>query len=343
MPSADKPAAILLWPDVLANETQVRQFLSTVSYCRMFMGPKYADTARPLVELTRKGTSFVWGPPHTAAVRRLTKLLAEYTTPQIPDPTQPCTLYTDASGYVLGAVLEQDGKPVGFLTQAERLEKSATQGNSTAEVFNTIDRFAWDQTPAFVKVYVQLDGLTDLPPDATSAHFEENSAEFVVRNLRQKNYTLKFNPLYAPIDTQSMSQTSPLNATLPQSAWLRYTAALQGLSLVGPPLDWARLVAVPIDPAGGQRFLCNSFCGCIHLVRLMQQRPGEHWDTIAKATQPNAIPKIDPSADPSQSIMDMMKNLYNQGDSEMKRTIAKAWTESQERKMNGISADDGVF
>ncbi|CDJ27161.1 calcyclin binding protein, putative [Eimeria mitis] len=75
----------------------------------------------------------------------------------------------------------------------------------------------------------------------------------------------------------------------------------------------------------------------------MQLRPGEHWESVAKAAQPNAIPKIDPSADPSQSIMSMMKSLYNQGDSEMKRTIAKAWTESQERKMKGIEAEDGLF
>ncbi|CDI86681.1 OSJNBa0042D13.18 protein, related [Eimeria praecox] len=98
-PSVDKVQAILLWPDVLANETQVRQFLSTVNYCRMFMGLAFADTARPLVELTRQGTPFFWGAPHTAAVRRLKKLLAEYTTLQIRDLTRPYTLYTDASGY----------------------------------------------------------------------------------------------------------------------------------------------------------------------------------------------------------------------------------------------------
>ncbi|CDI83777.1 hypothetical protein EPH_0011990 [Eimeria praecox] len=120
-PSADKVQAILLWPDVLANETQVRQYFGTVNYCRMFMGAMYAYTARPLVELTRKGTLFVWGASHTAAVCRLKTLLAEYTTLQIRDPTRPYTLYTDASGYALRAVLEQDGKPVGFLSQVMSL------------------------------------------------------------------------------------------------------------------------------------------------------------------------------------------------------------------------------
>lgn len=30
--------------------------------------------------------------------------------------------------------------------------------------------------------------------------------------------------------------------------------------------------------------------------------------------------------------MNMMKKMYDEGDEEMKRTIAKAWTESREKK-----------
>ncbi|CDJ33164.1 uncharacterized protein EMH_0014970 [Eimeria mitis] len=112
-----------MWPEVLANKTQVRQFLGTVNYCRMFMGPTFAEVARPLVELTRTNSTFTWTEDHTAAVRRLKRLLSEYTTLQVPDPNKPYTLYTDASGYAIGAVLEQEGKPVGFLSQV----MSATQ------------------------------------------------------------------------------------------------------------------------------------------------------------------------------------------------------------------------
>ncbi|GAB9469530.1 Calcyclin-binding protein cacybp [Globisporangium polare] len=37
------------------------------------------------------------------------------------------------------------------------------------------------------------------------------------------------------------------------------------------------------------------------------------------------------TTDPAAGIMDMMKNMYDEGDEEMKRTIAKAWTESQQK------------
>ena len=43
--------------------------------------------------------------------------------------------------------------------------------------------------------------------------------------------------------------------------------------------------------------------------------------------------------DPSASLMNMMKKMYEDGDDEMKRTIAKAWTEGQQKKMNQIEPD----
>jgi calcyclin binding protein len=36
--------------------------------------------------------------------------------------------------------------------------------------------------------------------------------------------------------------------------------------------------------------------------------------------------------DPSSSLMDMMKEMYNSGDDEMKRMIAQSWTKAQEEK-----------
>ncbi|XP_019875141.1 calcyclin-binding protein [Aethina tumida] len=41
--------------------------------------------------------------------------------------------------------------------------------------------------------------------------------------------------------------------------------------------------------------------------------------------------------DPADGIMSLMKNMYEKGDDEMKRTIAKAWTES--RNKGGLDAE----
>ena len=88
------------------------------NYCRMFMGPDYADISRPLVTLTRKDIPFHWTDAHTQAVRHLKQRLIDNTTLQVPDTSKPFELYTDASGYALGGVLEQAGLPIGFLSQA---------------------------------------------------------------------------------------------------------------------------------------------------------------------------------------------------------------------------------
>lgn len=50
-------------------------------------------------------------------------------------------------------------------------------------------------------------------------------------------------------------------------------------------------------------------------------------------------PKKD-GGDPGDGIMSMLRNLYDEGDDDMKRTLAKAWTEVQEKRKKG--GDDDV-
>lgn len=88
-----------MWPEVLANDTQVRQFPDTVDYCRMFMGRDYVEVRRPPLGLTRKAMKFHWH-----AVRKLKQLLIDFTTLQAPDTSEPFGLYTEASSYAIGAV-----------------------------------------------------------------------------------------------------------------------------------------------------------------------------------------------------------------------------------------------
>nr|GMD86612.1 calcyclin-binding protein-like [Ipomoea batatas] len=46
-------------------------------------------------------------------------------------------------------------------------------------------------------------------------------------------------------------------------------------------------------------------------------------------------PSVEKEKDPMAGIMDLMKNMYDEGDEEMKRTIAKAWSDAR----SGKSAD----
>lgn len=50
-------------------------------------------------------------------------------------------------------------------------------------------------------------------------------------------------------------------------------------------------------------------------------------------------PEPELGEDPNASLMNLMKKMYQDGDDEMKKTIAKAWTESQEKQRNGSPLD----
>jgi hypothetical protein len=54
------------------------------------------------------------------------------------------------------------------------------------------------------------------------------------------------------------------------------------------------------------------------------------------------LPKMNDSKDPGDSLMEMMKNMYETGDDDMKRTIAKAWTESREKMGTGGGPGGGL-
>lgn len=43
-------------------------------------------------------------------------------------------------------------------------------------------------------------------------------------------------------------------------------------------------------------------------------------------------------SDPTAGLMNIMKKMYDTGDPEMKKMIAKAWTEGQENKMKGMDS-----
>lgn len=67
---------------------------------------------------------------------------------------------------------------------------------------------------------------------------------------------------------------------------------------------------------------------------LLNKSKEENWSCLTAAENKNSKqqPKFDENKDPGEGIMDLMRKMYDEGDDEMKRTIAKAWTESREKQ-----------
>jgi calcyclin binding protein len=76
------------------------------------------------------------------------------------------------------------------------------------------------------------------------------------------------------------------------------------------------------------------------VIYLRKAKEGVKWDyitTIEKRIKDKKANELGENADvesndPGAGLMNIMKKMYQSGDSEMKQVIAKAWTEAQEKR-----------
>ncbi|MEM7402978.1 MAG: RNase H-like domain-containing protein, partial [Myxococcota bacterium] len=88
------------------NKKEVMSFLGVTGYFRRFVF-HYAEIAKPLVELTKKRSEFVWNDQCQKAFDTLMSKLVSAPILRAPNYTLPFYLATDASNYALGGVLLQ--------------------------------------------------------------------------------------------------------------------------------------------------------------------------------------------------------------------------------------------
>lgn len=174
--------------------------------------------------------------------------------------------------------------------QEIKVTKSAPV-NSAPKCYDVkLNNYAWDQTPDFVKIYVNLNNVQTLAKEAIYCNFLERSMDLHVLGLQNKNYQLTINNLCENIDTTK--------------------------SYVKVKTD---MIIVFLAKLSSKNWSCVT-----SVEKLLKD---------AKAVTPN----IGENDDPNASLMNLMKKMYENGDDEMKKTIAKAWTESQEKREAGLS------
>ncbi|GBG84544.1 hypothetical protein CBR_g38826 [Chara braunii] len=104
-PLADKIKAIQDWPEP-TNTTKVRSFMGLAGYYQYFIGG-YAQIATPLSKLQSPQVPFQFTDEVRSLFHKLKTALLLAPVLSIYDPTLPMRVTTDASGYDMGAVLEQ--------------------------------------------------------------------------------------------------------------------------------------------------------------------------------------------------------------------------------------------
>ena len=110
---------------------EIKQFLGVTGYYRKFV-PRFADSPRPLTQLTKKEMKFVWTSECQKSFQLLKSFLCGEPILKYADTSKPYTLYSDASKYGWVGVLTQshttviDGKsvttdhPVAFVSRLFR-------------------------------------------------------------------------------------------------------------------------------------------------------------------------------------------------------------------------------
>ena len=99
---------------------QVREFLRTVGYCRLWiMG--FAKKARPLYEGSRENRDWTWTEPMRRAFQELRQALLEAPALALPDPAKPFQLFVDKKqGVGKGVLMQRWGpwrRPVASLSK----------------------------------------------------------------------------------------------------------------------------------------------------------------------------------------------------------------------------------
>lgn len=83
---------------------ELRSFLGLAGYYRRFIR-HFGILCKPLMDLLRKGTIFIWTHDHQATFEALKPALTSSPVLALPDFNQPFVIEIDASGVGIGAIL----------------------------------------------------------------------------------------------------------------------------------------------------------------------------------------------------------------------------------------------
>ncbi|MGQ3348719.1 reverse transcriptase domain-containing protein, partial [Bosea sp. (in: a-proteobacteria)] len=117
-----KVKVVAEWP-APTSVSELRSFLGLANYFRRFM-QGYSKRVAVLHDLTKASVPFVWTPSCQAAFEGVKHSLTSAPVLALPDFTKPFELIADASLDGIGAVLQQEGRPLAYhsrkLSSAER-------------------------------------------------------------------------------------------------------------------------------------------------------------------------------------------------------------------------------
>ncbi|GFW44273.1 retrovirus-related Pol polyprotein from transposon opus [Trichonephila clavipes] len=145
------------------NSKEVSKFLGMFQWYSKFIN-NYADICEPLYNLERKLKKFIWSIEAQKAFNAVKAAITKAPVLKFPDFKKPFELFTDASSIGVGAVLNQEQRPVVF---ASRTLSAAERNYTVAEreclaVVWALNKFRTYLGSLPIKVVTDHAGLTHL-------------------------------------------------------------------------------------------------------------------------------------------------------------------------------------
>ncbi|GFV63872.1 retrovirus-related Pol polyprotein from transposon 297 [Trichonephila clavipes] len=145
------------------NNREVSKFLGMTGCYQKFI-PRYADIYEPLYQLKKKGAKFNWSGEAQDSFDQIKRTLTEAPILQLPNFSEQFNLFTDASGVGIGAVLQQNQKPIAFASRTlNKVERNYTvTERECLAVIWALNKFKTYFGPLPVKVITDHAALTKL-------------------------------------------------------------------------------------------------------------------------------------------------------------------------------------
>lgn len=185
-----------------------------------------------------------------------------------------------------------------------------------------ITNYAWDQSDKFVKFFIGLDGVQDAQEENVVVTFKPQSIQLKVTNVQNKDYKFEVKNLLQDIDVEKSYRKIKTN-----SIAIYAKKATEGQS--------SKSIC---------RSVFNQYSIFMTIYFDSNLKLGKNWSHLTstekrladlkKSEMDNDL-EADKSDDPGAGLMNIMKKMYDSGDSETKRMIAKAWTEGQDKSRGG--------